>query len=256
MNYLHEGLIQLGFDKDDFYGISHLPLDQIEFKMDLYIKALQEYNAKFDLINTDDYDQIVIRHILDSLSGAPLLAKHISVRNTGSTGHGGPATAQCDGSNASVEVSNTGCITNADIGSGAGLPGIPLSAVFPQFNFVLVERMSKRCNFLEHCARLLELKNVTVEENQAERLEQNRFDFCVFRAFRPLEKKMTHVLRRILKDGGKLLAYKAKAAKIEEEMTALGKNMPAYRVEPLVVPFLTENSQDEERERNLVIIDK
>ena len=231
MNYLHEGLVQLGFDKDDFYGISHLPLDQIEFKMDLYIKALQEYNAKFDLINTDDYDQIVIRHILDSLSGAPLLAKQISVRNTSS-------------------------ITNADVGSGAGLPGIPLSAVFPQFNFVLVERMSKRCNFLEHCARLLQLQNVTVEENQAERLEQNRFDFCVFRAFRPLEKKMTHVLRRILKDGGKLLAYKAKAAKIEEEMTALGKNMPAYKVESLVVPFLTENSQDEERERNLVIIDK
>ncbi len=232
MNYLHEGLVQLGFDKDDFYGISHLPLDQIEFKMDLYIKALQEYNAKFDLINTDDYDQIVIRHILDSLSGAPLLAKQIA--------------AKCD----------AGRITNADLGSGAGLPGIPLSTVFPQFNFVLVERMSKRCNFLEHCARLLQLKNVTVEENQAERLEQNRFDFCVFRAFRPLEKKMTHVLRRILKDGGKLLAYKAKASKIEEEMTALGKNMPAYKVESLVVPFLTENSQDEERERNLVIIDK
>ncbi|MCR5172986.1 MAG: 16S rRNA (guanine(527)-N(7))-methyltransferase RsmG, partial [Treponema sp.] len=222
----------------DFYGIAHLPLDQIEFKMDLYIKALQEYNAKFDLINTDDYDQIVIRHILDSLSGAPLLAKHIA--------------AKCDGNPASLKSG----ITNADLGSGAGLPGIPLSTVFPQFNFVLVERMSKRCNFLEHCARLLQLKNVSVEENQAERLEQNRFDFCVFRAFRPLEKKMTHVLRRILKDGGKLLAYKAKEAKIEEEMTALGKNMPTYRVEPLVVPFLTENSQDEERERNLVIIDK
>ena len=262
MNYLHEGLVQLGFDKDDFYGISHLPLDQIEFKMDLYIKALQEYNAKFDLINTDDYDQIVIRHILDSLSGAPLLAKQISEKcqsntgSTGHTGHGRPATPPCDGSEASVKGGNTGSITTADLGSGAGLPGIPLSAVFPQFNFVLVERMSKRCNFLEHCARLLQLKNVTVEENQAERLEQNRFDFCVFRAFRPLEKKMTHVLRRILKDGGKLLAYKAKAAKIEEEMTALGKNMPAYKVESLVVPFLTENSQDEERERNLVIIDK
>ena len=259
MNYLHEGLVQLGFDKDDFYGISHLPLDQIEFKMDLYIKALQEYNAKFDLINTDDYDQIVIRHILDSLSGAPLLAKQISEKcqsDTGRTGHGRPATSQCDGSEASVEVGDTGRITNADLGSGAGLPGIPLSTVFPQFNFVLVERMTKRCNFLEHCSRLLQLKNVTVEENQAERLEQNRFDFCVFRAFRPLEKKMTHVLRRILKDGGKLLAYKAKATKIEEEMTALGKNMPAYKVESLIVPFLTENSQDEERERNLVIIDK
>lgn len=116
--------------------------------------------------------------------------------------------------------------------------------------------MSKRCNFLEHCIRLLELKNVTVEENQAERIEQNRFDLCVFRAFRPLEKKMTHVLRRILKENGKLAAYKAKSEKIKEEMEALGANIPQYSVHSLTVPFLTENTQEEARERNLVIINK
>ncbi len=237
MNYLHEGLLQLGFDKGEFYGIKTLPLSELEEKMDLYIKALQEYNAKFDLINTDEYDQIVIRHILDSLSGGSNLAKLISESST--------APDQ---------------MVLADIGSGAGLPGIPLSAAFPSLKFVLVERMTKRCAFLEHCCSLLELKNASVEENQAERLEQKRFDFCVFRAFRPLEKKMTHVLRRILKDEGKLAAYKAKSDKIKEEMEALGKNMPEYCVVPLTVPFLTENVIDgpdsQERERNLVIISK
>ena len=75
MNYLHEGLIQLGFEKGDFFGIKTLPLLELEQKMDSYIKILQEYNAKFDLINTDNYDEIAVRHILDSLSGASKVAE-------------------------------------------------------------------------------------------------------------------------------------------------------------------------------------
>ena len=106
-------------------------------------------------------------------------------------------------------------------------------------------------------AKKLDLQNVTVEENQAERLEQNRFDLCVFRAFRPLDKKMLKVLRRILKQGGKLAAYKARSEKIQEEMSALEAFAPKYAVEKLTVPFLTENTAEgEERERNLVVIEK
>lgn len=116
--------------------------------------------------------------------------------------------------------------------------------------------MTKRCGFLSHCAAELELKNVTVEENQAERLEQKRFDLCVFRVFRPLEKKMMKVLLRILKDGGCLCAYKAKHEKIREEMENLPQK-PKYEIFPLVVPFLTENTgTEEERERNLVVIER
>ena len=242
MNYLHEGLTQLGFDRGDFYGIQTLPLSELEQKLDAYIKLLQEYNAKFDLINTDDYDEIVIRHILDSLSGAQKIAELCAglVKNTG------------------VDF-DLGCksLLLADIGSGAGLPGIPLATVFPSLQFTLVERMTKRCGFLSHCAAELNLSNVTVEENQAERLGQNIFDLCVFRAFRPLDKKMLKVLRRILKQGGKLAAYKARTEKIAEEMEALESSKPKYVVEPLTVPFLTQNTEaEEERERNLVIIEK
>ncbi len=227
---LHDGLIELGFDKGEFYGIKILPLEQLESKMEQYICELQEYNAKFDLINTDEHDEIAVRHILDSLAGLPLICKELSTR---------PADTVL-----------------ADIGSGAGLPGIPLSTALPQYNFTLIERMTKRCSFLNHCIQILGNNNVTVEENQAERLEQKRFDICVFRAFHPLEKKMTKVLLRILKDGGKLMAYKAKSEKIAEEMSALPQ-IPEYQVQPLKVPFLTENdSRGEDRERNLVVIYK
>ncbi len=230
MGILQEGLALLGLDAP--------PLEE---KMDSYIRILQEYNAKFDLINTDEYDQIAIRHIFDSLSGAKEIGRLVEQRI---------ATGVAPES-----------LVLADIGSGAGLPGIPLAAAFPERRFVLVERMTKRVDFLRHCAQALDLNNVTVEENQAERLEQRRFDIAVFRAFRPLEKKMAKVLLRILKDGGCLAAYKARREKIEQEMNAL-PNVPAYEVVPLTVPFLTEHvlpaagADGEERERNLVIISK
>ncbi len=239
MNFLHEGLLELGFEAGEFSGIKTLPLEIIEQKMEKYIAALQEYNAKFDLINTDGHDEIAIRHILDSLSALPEICAEISRR------HGEFL------SGAKQEK-----LSLADIGSGAGLPGIPLAASLPQFHFTLVERMTKRCGFLSHCAQILDLQNVDVEENQAERLEQNRFDLCVFRAFRPLDKKMAKVLLRILKANGILAAYKAKKEKIIEEMEALPQN-PKYEILPLKVPFLTENTAEgEERERNLVIIEK
>ena len=238
--------MRLDFDKDNFSGIPVLPIDELEAKMEKYIAILQEYNAKFDLINADEHDEIAVKHILDSLSGLPKICEILATRFavSGDT----PASTS--------STSATESLSLADIGSGAGLPGIPLSAALPQYKFTLIERMTKRCAFLNHCAAELGLKNVTVEENQAERLEQKRFDLCVFRAFRPLEKKMAKVLLRILKDGGCLAAYKAKKANIIEEMEGLPQK-PKYEVFQLVVPFLTENAgEEEERERNLVVIER
>lgn len=242
MNFLHAGLIELGFESGEFSGIKTIPMTEIEKKMETYISALQEYNAKFDLINTDNHDEIAVRHILDSLSAVPKICEILSQKING-------------------DYSLIPNIQLADIGSGAGLPGIPVSSVLPDFHFTLIERMTKRCNFLSHCTQILKLKNVTVEENQAERLEQKRFDLCIFRAFRPLDKKMTKVLLRILKDSGKLCAYKARKTNIIEEMENLPQK-PEYEIIPLKVPFLTEKAellsgtQNEERERNLVVIEK
>lgn len=233
MNYLEDGLEQL--------EIKGELKEKVLPSLKKYISLLQEYNAKFDLINTDDYDEICVMHILDSLSAIQILRNKIEEKKA-----------------SGVSESDILC---ADIGSGSGLPGIPLSIcfnhLFPQLKIVLVERMEKRCAFLNTCISEIGIKNVTVEEDQAERLNQKRFDLCFFRAFRPLEKKMMKVLLRILKDNGELAAYKAKSDKIKEEMDALQANCPEYKILPLKVPFLTENSiskDGENRERNLVLM--
>lgn len=223
---IREGLSKIGFGNGEFFGVETEEIGEIAEKTEKYVSSLIEFNRKFDLVNADTFDEIIVRHVLDSLSAVPAICREISERKF------------------SPEL-----ISAADIGSGAGFPGIPLSIALPKIHFTLVERMTKRCAFLENCKSLLNLSNVSVEENQAERLEQRRFDLCAFRAFRPLDRKMAKVLLRILKDGGFLAAYKARLEKITEEMAAL-PSPPAHKVIPLFVPGLDDH------ERNLVVIEK
>lgn len=205
-------------------GIPAGELSSVAEKMETYINEIILYNSAYNLTNTSDHDELVIRHILDSLSAYKQIA------------------ALCNGASESFLI--------GDIGSGGGLPGIPLAAAFPNVQFRLVERMEKRCSFLENCAAILGLKNVQVINSEAERLEPEMFDIITFRAFRPLDKKMTKTLLRIVKPSGYLCAYKAKMDSITEEMNGIKDLVPEYKVEALTVPGL-ENS-----ERNLVLIKK
>ena len=219
-NLLTQGLMSIGFQQT---FIPHL-----EEKMEAYTKELMLFNAAYDLVGANSKEDIIIRHILDSLS--PVLIIQQLVENAAT--------------NSGQEV------VIGDIGSGGGLPGIPLAAALPNTSFVLVERMSKRCAFLSNCVAVLGLKNVTILNEQAERLSQNQFDVAVFRAFRPLDKKMIRILLRILKPTGNLAAYKAKMENIKTEMEAISAFVPEYKTMPLTVPFL------ENYERHLVLIPK
>ncbi|MBE6351670.1 MAG: 16S rRNA (guanine(527)-N(7))-methyltransferase RsmG [Treponema bryantii] len=213
---LQNGLKEFGFlDKE---------IPSLCQKMESYIKELILFNSAYNLTNTSDHDELVTRHILDSLSAAQNIKK----------------IAEKIGPDVKI----------ADIGSGGGLPGIPLAAAFPQFNFFLVERMAKRCAFLENCAAILGLKNVTVWNKEAEKVPAESFDISVFRAFRPLDEKMIKTLLSLTKTGGFLAAYKAKSENIKTEMDAINKIVPEYNVEKLFVPGL------EDSERNLVIVKK
>lgn len=209
-------------------GIPESICAELAQKMEAYIKEIILFNSAYNLTNTSDRDELVVRHIFDSLAAWPKIA----------------------------ELAGTGTVTIADIGSGGGLPGIPLAAAFsllPDFanlRFELVERMEKRCAFLENCAAILGLKNVTVVNSEAERVAAEAYDLITFRAFRPLDKKMTKTLLRIVKAQGFLCAYKAKEASIKEEMNAIVSLVPEYQVQALSVPGL------EDSERNLVIISK
>lgn len=209
-------------------GIPENAAEPLAQKMEAYIKEIVLFNSAYNLTNTSDRDELVVRHIFDSLAAWKKISE--------------------------MACSTTG-ITIADIGSGGGLPGIPLAAAFAtagitDVRFELVERMEKRCAFLENCAAILGLKNVTVVNSEAERVDEGAYDLITFRAFRPLDKKMTKTLLRIVKDNGYLCAYKAKAASIKEEMDGITALVPEYEVVPLAVPGL------EDSERNLVIIKK
>ena len=222
MNFLEEGFAKLNFSKTQIERLAPL--------MEKYANEILLFNNAYNLVKASERDEIFVRHILDSLSAAQeicRLAKKVSVENEK--------------------------ITIADIGSGGGLPGIPLAAALPQFDFVLVERMSKRCAFLENVRALLGLENVRIENSELEKIPPESFEIATFRAFRPLEKKMLASLLAVLKKGGALAAYKAKKKNIVEEMRLA--NCDAYNVIPLNVPFLTD-SDAEERERNLLVIEK
>ena len=245
---LHAGLIEL--------GIPDREAAQYGEKLLAYVKELQLFNSAYDLTAAKTEDDIIVRHVLDSLSARSELfkLKERILKSRGATDTNAPP--DVNPANKTNDTAGDPFVI-ADIGSGGGLPGIPLAITMPDTNFVLAERMSKRCAFLENCAAILGLKNVRVQNIEAERIEPKSFDIAVFRAFRPLDKKMLKMLLRTLKDGGVLAAYKAKRSKIEEEaanaLSVLNCGLAAagargIEIVPLHVPFL------EDRERHLLII--
>lgn len=205
------GLEQLDFSADAIPAMAE--------KINSYIRELEMFNNAYNLVNAKDRDEIISAHILDSLAGAKIIARL---------------------ANATV----------ADIGSGGGLPGIPLAIALPDLQFVLVERMAKRCAFLENVSAVLSLKNVRVVQSELERVPSDEFDVTTFRAFRPLDEHFVKQLLRVTKHGGTLAAYKARRDAIETEMSAIKNIVPLYDVVQLKVPYL------EDRERNLVLVKK
>ncbi len=93
-----------------------------------------------------------------------------------------------------------------DIGSGAGLPGIPLAIAAPEVRFVLTEPRAKRAAFLEFAVQQLQIGNVIVHPSRAEDLEPKRFASAVARAFAPFEATW-RVARPLLKPNGVLVAF-------------------------------------------------
>ena len=232
MDILFEGLKKLGIGEkiscDGAVGDAkkkhEIDAEEICRKIETYINEIILFNSAYNLTNTSE---LVVRHILDSLSTYEILSSLIAQSGK----------AESD-------------FHAADIGSGGGLPGIPLATVFSNIHFDLIERMSKRCAFLENCSAIMGLKNVKVICKEAEKVSENEYDMITFRAFRPLDKKMIKTLLRIVKKGGFLCAYKAKIENITQEMNEIADIVPEYQIEKLKVPYL------EDSQRNLVIIKK
>ena len=193
-----------------------------------YANELNLFNSAYDLVGADSVEDILKKHILDSLAAVTILKQIFE------------------------KIENPSLLRLADVGSGGGLPGIPLAIAFPEISVTLIERMSKRCAFLENSVLALGLKNVKVLNIDVEKAPQKSFEVVVFRAFRPLDEKMIKTLKKPITENGYIAAYKAKKDKIIAEMSAISEFIPSWSIKPLNVSFL--GSGKEERERNLVII--
>ena len=215
---LKEGLSELGFAGDS------IPL--FAQKLGAYIKELQLFNSAYNLVNTSGFEELAIRHIFDSLAAHDII------------------------NSLAADIRSEDGICVGDIGSGGGLPGIPLAVVFPQFRFTLVERMDRRCAFLENCAAMLGLQNLTVQKSEAEKIPHESFDIAVFRALKSLDARFAKTLLSLIKKGGYLAAYKAKKTNIENEMNAIRSVIADYTALEVRVPFMKD------AERNIVVVKK
>ncbi|MGL4981610.1 MAG: 16S rRNA (guanine(527)-N(7))-methyltransferase RsmG [Treponemataceae bacterium] len=208
-------------------------MENIKTKLESYVDELYLFNSAFDLVGAQSKDKIITHHIFDSLNAFEVIKNKAR----------------------EIQQKKQKNISIADVGSGAGLPGIPLAICMPEFQFFLVERMSKRCSFLENCIAILGLKNVSVINTEIEKLSKlndyDPFDLITFRAFRPLNEQIITSLFSILSKSGILAAYKAKKQNIEEEMANIQKIAPLYEIIPLSTSALNTN---EKHERNLVFI--
>ena len=189
-----------------------LELDEAQLaRLVAHLDLLDEWNARMNLTAIRDRPSQLTKHLLDSLAVQPYLRGE----------------------------------RIADVGSGAGFPGIPLAIVEPHRQFTLIESTGKKCRFLEHVRDALELKNVAVVQSRAESYKPDmRFDTVLARAVGPVA-DLVKVAGPLVVGGGRLLAMKGRYP--EQELAARLDGWKVAAVHPLTVPGLAE-------ERHLVEI--
>ncbi len=130
----------------------------------------------------------------------------------------------------------------ADVGSGAGLPGIPMAIVLPEAHFVLIEPMERRSNWMLEVIEELGLTNVEVRRARAEEALDLTFDIVTARAVAALD-KLLRLTVHLLKPGGSLIALKgSKAAEEIEAAKRLQKKLgiASFEIQICGEKFLAE----------------
>jgi len=144
-----------------------------------YICEFEKWNKAYNLSAVREIRLMVERHLLDSLSVVPC-----------------------------IQSGNFAHSSMIDVGTGGGLPGIPLAIMFPQTQFTLLDSNGKKTRFLFHIKTLLQLTNVTVENRRVEEFNPERkFDAVISRAFASLQ-DMTQGCAHLLNSDGVFLAMK------------------------------------------------
>jgi len=181
-----------------------------------YVALLARWNATYNLTAVRDPREMIGKHLLDSL------AMHPYVDDIAATGG-----------------------SLADLGTGAGLPGIPLAIAKPGLRVVLVESNGKKVRFMREAVRKLGLANVEVVESRIEAYDApGRFDAITARALATLP-LIVALGGHLLRPGGVLLAMKGVLP--DEEIAALPPGWHVRAAHVLAVPGL-------DAERHLVVV--
>jgi 16S rRNA (guanine527-N7)-methyltransferase len=183
-------------------GVEFEPADllQLEKFLDLLLKA----NATTNLTAITDPAAAWMKHIFDAMTLVPIIA--------------------------SMESTDGKRLRVVDIGSGGGVPALPLAIVLPDVDFTLVEATGKKVTFLRETAAALGLKNVVVLQDRAERIGQDhkshreRYDASTARALGHLA-VVAELAGPLVRQGGFVLAVKGAKAEqeLEESAKALGQ---------------------------------
>ncbi|EHK90642.1 16S rRNA (guanine(527)-N(7))-methyltransferase RsmG [Aggregatibacter actinomycetemcomitans] len=189
------------------------PSDQQKQQLIDLVNLLNKWNKAYNLTSVRDPQDMLVKHILDSLVVSPYLQGDRFI----------------------------------DVGTGPGLPGLPLAIINPDKRFVLLDSLGKRISFIRNAVRELGLTNVTpvlsrVEEYQPE----EKFNGVLSRAFASL-KDMTEWCRHLPKSDG--MFYALKGIYQQEEVQNLNDQFQIENVIPLEVPTLIS-------ERHLILLTK
>jgi len=180
-----------------------------------YLTELKKWNKAYNLTGLKNDEDIIIKHFLDSLLY--------------------------------LKVMPDGEIKVADVGSGAGFPGIPIKIIRPEIGMYLIESSGKKSAFLRHIIRELELKKIEVIEKRIEEIKVNQelslpVDIAVTRALFSIKdfiKKASH----IVKQGGILILNKG--PKVKEELKI---------IKDIKYEIVTVNLPLSDIKRNIVIV--
>lgn len=178
-NLLSESCQKLGICLND---------EQIEQFL-IYYEYLVEKNKVMNLTGITEYEEVVLKHFIDSLSIIKVIDPQKQNRII-------------------------------DIGTGAGFPGIPLKIAFPNLEIVLLDSLNKRVLFLNEVIEKLRLGKISAIHARAEDAARKKeyresFDLCVSRAVANLSSLSEYCLP-FVKTGGKFISYKS--SDIEEEI--------------------------------------
>ena len=158
-------------------GVDELRLDVTDEQVALllhYVALLSKWNKAFNLTAVRDPNEMIVRHILDSLS----VVRELRGENI------------------------------ADVGTGPGIPGVPLAIIFPKRQFTLVDSNGKKVRFINQAKQSLNLKNVTPVQCRVEEFNsKERFDSVISRAFTSLG-QMVELTEHLVIDGGVVQAMK------------------------------------------------